>query len=157
MSDATAEAPSGAVELNYERVFAAPREKVFSAWTDPDILSRWWGPKSFTIPEVSIDLREGGAWRTVMRAPSGDLHRVSGVYKEIDPPTRLVFTWAWESDDGRGHESTVTVEFDEVAEGTLMRFHQGIFESPNAAAMHNEGWTSTFDKFADFIAGGGLG
>ena len=155
MADTTQTA--GALELSYERTFAAPRASVFAAWTDPEILARWWGPKTHTIPEVSLDPKVGGAWMTLMRSPEGTEHRVSGVYREISPPTRLVFTWAWGFDGQRGHETVVTVEFDEVPEGTLMRFHQAAFESPDMTVAHDQGWTSTFEKFADFAAAGGLG
>ena len=138
-------------------MFAAQPAQVFKAWTDPEILARWWGPKSHTIPEVSLDLREGGAWTTLMRSADGDEYRVSGVYREIVPPSRLVFTWAWETDGARGHETVVTLEFEEAFGGTLMRFHQGMFETDDMTVAHNQGWTSVFEKFDEFIAAGSLG
>src|SRR5262245_8894126 len=92
--------------LVIERVFKASPERVFKAWTDPAVLATWWGPIGFTAAEYRLDVRKDGAWRTVMRAPDGSSHRVSGVYREIMPPTRLVFTWGWEEDGGqRGHET----------------------------------------------------
>src|SRR5260221_12772900 len=98
--------------LVIERVFKASPERVFNAWTDPAVLVKWWGPIGFTTPEFEFDLRSGGKWRTVMRAPDGSTHPVSGVYREIRPPTRLVITWAWEEADGRrGHENEVEVTF----------------------------------------------
>src|SRR6266705_2898847 len=80
--------------LVIERVFKASPERMFKAWTDPAVLVTWWGPVGFTTPECQVDLRAGGAWRTVMRAPDGRTHPVSGVYREILPPKRLVITWA---------------------------------------------------------------
>jgi len=145
-----------ALELAYERIFAAPPERVFHAWTDAGVLARWWGPKSFTIPEVSLDVRVGGAWMTLMRAPDGAEYRVGGVYREIDPPRRLVFTWAWLNDGVRGHETTVTVEFEAARGGTLMRFHQARFADSGDAARHNEGWTSAFECLDHLIAEAGL-
>jgi uncharacterized protein YndB with AHSA1/START domain len=154
MSDAAARSKpaTDALALTYERVFDAPRAKVFKAWTDPSILAKWWGPKQHTIPKVDMDLREGGTWATVMRSPAGDEIKVGGTYRKIDPPARLSFTWAWIHDGKRGHESVVTVDFEDQGPRTLMRFHQGAFESAEAAAMHNQGWTSTWEKLDDFIA-----
>ena len=150
------DAAFSACELRYERVFAAPPERVFHAWTDPQVLARWWGPKGCVIPEISIDLREGGEWMTLMREPDGGEHRVSGVYREIVPPRRLVFTWAWDNDGERGHESTVTVEFEAAPGGTLMRFHQATFRTAEMTRLHNEGWTSCLDGFEEFVAAGNL-
>jgi glutathione S-transferase len=158
MTDANGNGAGGAEArtLAIERVFAAPPDRVFNAWTDPAVLARWWGPESHTIADVSIDLREGGEWMTVMVSPEGDRHHVSGVYLEIVPPRRLVFTWAWTGDGGRGHETTVTVTFEPHPAGTLMHFHQATFAAAEHARLHNQGWTSTFDGFDRFIAGGGL-
>jgi uncharacterized protein YndB with AHSA1/START domain len=79
--------------LIIERVFNAPPAEVFAAWTDPAILTRWWGPEGHSTPECDMDVRPGGAWRTKLIGPDGD-HIVSGVYREIAPPSRLVFTGA---------------------------------------------------------------
>jgi len=115
------------------------------------------GPKEHTIPEVLIDLREGGQWMTLMRPPDGSEHRVSGLYREIVPPHRLVFTWAWDNDDERGHESMVTVEFEQAPGGTLTRFHQATFKTEDMTHLHNEGWTSCLGGFEEFVAAGNLG
>src|SRR5262249_17479359 len=74
------------------RIFDAPRELVFKAWTDPVHVARWWGPKGFTNPVCEIDLRVGGELRIVMRAPDGAEHPMKGVFQEIEPPARLVFS-----------------------------------------------------------------
>jgi len=139
-------------ELTYERVFHAPRERVFEAWTKPEVLSRWWGPGDATAPEVSLDLREGGEWMTVIRFPSGSEHHIAGVYREIDPPSRLVFTWGWINDGKRGHETLVTIEFEDQGEATLMRFHQGTFLEPEHAKNHNEGWQGIWTSLDRFLA-----
>jgi uncharacterized protein YndB with AHSA1/START domain len=76
------------------RAVAAGRERVFNSWTDPDQLRRWWGPSGFTCPEAVVDLRPGGSYRLVMQPPGGGpLMSVTGTYREVDPPTRLVYTW----------------------------------------------------------------
>jgi len=158
MSEAAArkKPETGALELTYERLFEAPRAKVFEAWTNPAILAKWWGPKSFTTPTVELDLREGGRWTTTMRAPSGEDHVVAGTYTRIEPPRRLSFTWAWVQGGEHGHQTTVDVEFEERGAQTLMRFRQGAFESAEAVAQHDHGWTSTWEGFEEFVAAGGL-
>jgi len=101
--------------LHLERLIAAPPERVFAHWVEPALLVKWWGPEGAHIPEHAIDVRPGGAWRTTMGFSDGRRMTVSGVYRTIDAPKRLVFTWAWEDEKGeRGHETEVTVEFAAV-------------------------------------------
>ena len=101
--------------LRLSRSFAAPRERVFRAFTAPAQMVKWWGPKGWTVPACTLDARPGGDWHTVMRSPEGKDHVVSGVYRQVLPPERLVFTWAWEGDGARGHETVVTIELFESA------------------------------------------
>jgi uncharacterized protein YndB with AHSA1/START domain len=138
--------------LIIERVFKAGPETVFKAWTDPAILVKWWGPEGFETPECKMDVRAGGAWRTTMVSPKGDSHTVSGVYREISPPRRLVMTWGWEQDSNRGHETVIEVTFEPTGTGTKMRLVQSVFESQNARDMHSEGWNSTFNDLERFLA-----
>ena len=89
-------------ELRLTRRFNAPRERVFDAWTDPELLRRWWaaGP-DWDTPEAEVDLRPGGRYRLSMRNPqSGDVHTVGGEYTEISRPARLAYTWQWEDMPG---------------------------------------------------------
>jgi len=132
--------------LVIERVFKASPERVFRAWTDPAVLVTWWGPDGFTTPEFTFDVRPGGAWRTVMRSPDGNPHPVSGIYREINPPRRLVITWAWEEDGKRGHETEIEVTFSAIENGTRMRLVQRLFQSPESRDRHRHGWTQSFDK-----------
>jgi uncharacterized protein YndB with AHSA1/START domain len=78
--------PNDALVLRLSRSFAAPRERVFRAFTAPTQLAKWWGPKGFTVPACTMDVRAGGAWHTVMRSPEGKVHILSGVYRELIPP-----------------------------------------------------------------------
>src|SRR5438105_5799491 len=90
----------------------APREVVFAAWTDAEQAAQWWGPQGFTTISCEMDVRVGGGYRACMRSPEGTRHCRRGTYREIVPPTRLVFTYAWEDADGNpGHETLVTVTF----------------------------------------------
>jgi uncharacterized protein YndB with AHSA1/START domain len=134
-----------------ERHFAARPERVFQALTDPAELVRWWGPEGFTVPECELDVRPGGAWRTCMRSPDGNLHCVSGVYREIVPPKRLVYTWSWET-EGPPHETLVTIELVARDGGTdLTLLHQG-FKSDDSRDQHAGGWGGCFDSLVQYFA-----
>ena len=143
--------------LRISRSFAAPREQVFRALTEPDQLVKWWGPRGFTVPECALAVRPGGAWRTVMRSPEGRDHIVSGVYREVVPPARLVFTWAWEGEGGRGHETLVTIELHEQGDRTELTLRQETFESESARDQHAHGWASCLDCLEEALAGGAVG
>jgi uncharacterized protein YndB with AHSA1/START domain len=103
--------------LRIRRVFAAPQHKVFSAWTEPEELKKWWRVgENWTTPLAEIDLRTGGRFVLGTKPPDGALHVISGEYREVVPPSRLVYTWRV---DGSGpEENEVTVEFRPVGEDT---------------------------------------
>ncbi|MBA2247950.1 MAG: SRPBCC domain-containing protein, partial [Chloroflexia bacterium] len=90
--DPTTTAPTDEPIFTMTRTFDAPRELVFTAWTDPAHLAQWWGPHGFTNPVCEVDLRPGGAWRIDMQGPDGTIYPNKGVYQEIVPPERLVFS-----------------------------------------------------------------
>jgi uncharacterized protein YndB with AHSA1/START domain len=148
--------PNDALVLRLSRSFAAPRERVFRAFTAPTQLVRWWGPKGFTVPACTLDVRVGGAWRTVMRSPEGKDHIVSGVYREIMPPERLVFTWAWEEDGARGHETVVTIEFSETPGGTRLELTHERFQTEDSRNAHRDGWSSCLDCLEEALADGAI-
>lgn len=151
-STATTEDRPANRTLIIERVFKASPERVFKAWTDPAILIKWWGPEGFETPDCEMDVRAGGAWRTTMVSPKGEGHTVSGVYREISPPTRLVMTWGWEQDGERGHETVIEVTFQPSGSGTKMRLVQSVFETQNSRDMHSQGWNSTFNDLERVLA-----
>ena len=144
---------SGERELVITRIFAAPRQLVFKAWTEPERMMQWWSPRGFTTTSCTVDLRPGGAWRCCMRSPEGTEHTERGVYREIVEPERLVFTHAWEDADGKpGHETLVTVTFAEHGGKTTVTFHQAVFESVAARDSHQEGWGEGLDNLAAYLA-----
>lgn len=153
MSEISGAASITGRELTITRVFDAPRWLVFRAWTDPEQLARWWGPAGFTAPSVTMDVRPGGAWRTYIGSESGDIERwMHGVYREIDEPDRLVFTFAWEEPDGTlGNETLVTVTFADHGDKTEMIFHQAVFTSTEERDSHHEGWSECFDDLATYL------
>ncbi len=133
--------------LEMERLIPAPPERVFEYWTEPELVAKWFGPGDFDVPSSQLDLRPGGKWRTTIRSPEGKLRSVSGVYSAIEPPRRLVFTWAWDDDDGvRGHETQVTVTLEPTPGGTRLRLVQEDFQTREVRDRHNGGWTSSLNK-----------
>jgi uncharacterized protein YndB with AHSA1/START domain len=140
-------------ELVIKRVFDAPRELVFKAWTDPEHLKQWSAPQGFTIPVAEGDLRPGGKWRSMMRKPDGTELWLGGVYREIVEPERLVFTHAWDDKNGKpGHETVVTVTLVERDGKTEMTFRQGLFESVESRDGHQGGWTECFDRLEELLS-----
>jgi uncharacterized protein YndB with AHSA1/START domain len=139
-------------ELVITRVFDAPRELVWKAWTDRELAMQWSGPKGFEPVDFSLDAQPGGEWRFTMRSPeSGELAN-RGVVREAVEPERLVFTFAWDNDDGTpGREMLITIDFADIGGKTEMTFRQGIFESVEDRDGHIEGWSESFDKLAAFL------
>lgn len=106
-------------EIVITRVFEVPRRLVFEAWTKPEHVKRWWGLKSHTLPVCEIDLRVGGKWRYVLRAPDGSNHGFSGEYREIRPHERLVYSEGYEALPP-GHDYLVTTTFAERSGKTTL-------------------------------------
>ncbi len=146
-------APTTDRELLITRVFEAPRSLVFKAWTEPDRIMQWWGPRGFTTLSCEMDLRPGGLWRTRSRSPEGKEYAEHGIFREIVEPERLVFTQAWEDAAGNPkHETLVTITFTEQGNKTLLSFRQGVFESVPSRDAHEEGWSSAFELLAESLA-----
>lgn len=139
------------------RDFRAPRERVWSAWTEPDAIIRWHGPKFYRAAEFKADVRVGGAWRACLKSDNvGDVALwQSGRYLVVTPPERLEFTFAWETpghEDGPGVETHVVVRLEELANGdTRMHFSQTGFLSDKSAKSHSVGWNGTFDRLEEFL------
>lgn len=133
--------------LHMERLIPAPPDRVFRAFTETTDFAAWWGPEGVTIPEADIDLRPGGKWRTVLRTPDGALNIVGGVYRKIEAPSQLVFTWAWDQDaqGTKGHETVVTLRFAAVPGGTKLTLEQATFADSEQRAKHQNGWGLSFD------------
>jgi uncharacterized protein YndB with AHSA1/START domain len=139
-------------ELVITRILDAPPSLVFQAWTAREHLVRWSCPHRFTLTHCEGDLRPGGAWRSCMHSADGEDLWLSGVYREIVEPERLVFTHAWEDARGkRGHETLVTVTFAAQGGKTKMTFRQAFFESVEERDGHQGGWTECFDRLAELL------
>ena len=146
MSTAAAVKPS----LTIKRRFNAPPEKVFSAWTDPEKVKRWMGPDAVVVLSAESDLRTGGRYRWIMKSPDGEQHDVSGLYREVVPNEKLVFTWAWKSTPER--ESLVTITLKKDGDGTVMTLQHEQFFDEEARDRHNQGWTGAMDELEAYLA-----
>ena len=139
--------------LTITRTFDAPRRLVWLAWTDPRHFLGWWGPRHHPAVDVAMEVRAGGRWRHGLRSvETGAELWHGGVFREVRPPERLVFTFAWEEEGERGVETVVTVTFEEQGGKTVMRLHQAPFRSDFQSEDHNEGWNSSFDRLAEQLA-----
>jgi uncharacterized protein YndB with AHSA1/START domain len=136
--------------LTFERKFNAPREVVFSLWTEPRHLIRWYGPRGHSLTTCELDFREGGTWRVCMnRGDNEDEVWVWGTYHEIVVPEKLVFS---SSMHFHRYETLVTIDFDDLGDGTtLMRFRQGEFRTAQDCADHSWGWASALDCLMDYM------
>jgi uncharacterized protein YndB with AHSA1/START domain len=137
--------------LQLRRTFAAPREKVFRAWTDPEELKKWWGPPGYGTPSAEVDLRVGGKYRLGMRKlPDGPLFYLAGTFREVRAPERLTYTWRWEAEPEHG-ETLVTVEFHTRGGSTEIVLTHELFPTEKARQEHERGWSSSFDKLARIL------
>lgn len=137
--------------LRLRRVFAAPRQRVFDAWTRPEELKRWCAPsEDYSTPIAEIDLRVGGRYRIGMKSPDGNLYVVTGTYREVQPPEKLVYTWSWEG--GEMGETLVTVEFREVEGATELVLTHELFPDTKAREDHEQGWTGCLERLGRLVS-----
>jgi uncharacterized protein YndB with AHSA1/START domain len=143
------------LSLEIKRLIKAPRERVFDAWTSPDEILKWFGPEGTCQPlSAQVDLRVGGEYR--IRAISqacGGPTEVSGVYREVQRPSRLVYTWQWNDPPLNFGETLVTVDFVDFNGATEVRLHQEGFPNVEMRDGHNYGWSASFDKLERLFHG----
>ncbi len=147
----------GEREIVITRVFDAPRELVFKAWTDAKHLAQWWGPKGFTNPVCESDARVGGAWRIVMRSPDGVEYPCGGVYREIVKPERLVFTNNATDKDGNPIlDGLTTVTLAEQGDETKLTLQTRAAALVDYAVAYlggmEAGWTQSLERLAEKLA-----
>jgi uncharacterized protein YndB with AHSA1/START domain len=136
------------------RVLDAPRDLVFRLWTEREHMAQWWGPRGFTNPVCELDVRVGGAIRIDMRAPDGTVYPMTGTFREISPPARLVFEAVAEDHDGNALlRSLTTVTFADEGGKTRLTVHaDAVGLSPLAPQMlagMEAGWTQSLEKLAE--------
>jgi uncharacterized protein YndB with AHSA1/START domain len=152
-------------ELVITRFIAAPRQLVWRAWTEPELMQRWWGPKDFTAPFCRIDLRVGGSYLACMRAPDGQDYWSTGVYRRIEPPALLVCTDSFADEQGNvvpaSHygmegdwplELLITVTFEEEGGGTRLTLRHAGLPPGKMTEECAEGWNQSLDKLVMVLA-----
>jgi len=147
-------------EFVMERIFAAPRELVWQAWTKPEYLAHWWGPKGWTLPVCNVDFRPGGVWHYCMRGPEGEEGWGKAIYQEIVEPERIVYLDTFSDEAGNSVEGmpemVITVTFAEHNGKTRLTAHAQFasaadLESVVAMGMV-EGLAETWDRLEAYLA-----
>jgi uncharacterized protein YndB with AHSA1/START domain len=139
--------------LTLKRRLKARPAQVFAAWTDPEKIIHWFGPHETIQGSVKaeMDVRTGGRYQVGFKTVDGEYHQVGGVYREVVPDRRLVFSWAWHSTPERESLVTVTVAAD-GENGTLLTLHHEQFFDQKARDGHERGWTGTMEKLDRYFA-----
>ena len=161
-SSKTAVAPSR--EITITRVFDAPRELIWKAWTEPEEFMRWWGPKGFTSPACKIDLRVGGVYLACMRSPEGQDFWSTGTYREIVVPERIVYTDSFADAEGNVVPAThygmgadiplellVTVTLEPYEGKTKLTLRHAGLPAGEMSDLTSAGWNESFDKLAEAV------
>jgi uncharacterized protein YndB with AHSA1/START domain len=152
-------------EIVITRFFDAPRELAWRAWTEPELVKQWWGPKNYTAPSVAIDLRVGGKYLYCMRSPEGRDIWITGVYREIARPERIVSTDSFADEKGNVVPATyygmskdfpaellVTVTFEVQATRTKLTLRHTGFPPGDTSDSARAGWNESLDKYASVLA-----
>jgi len=142
--------------LVLKRLFSAPIDQVFDAWTKAEVLAGWFGPESFIVSHAATNLSVGGTYEIDILSPEGNAIKHFGSYVEISRPYKLVFTWMLEDQACKGSEdqraeTLVSIEFKRVEQTTEITLtHEQL---PNQAAYdgHEFGWNSSFDSLATYL------
>jgi uncharacterized protein YndB with AHSA1/START domain len=137
--------------LELSRVLPADRETIFAAFTDPGELVQWWGPDGFSIPSADFEARPGAHYEIEMQPPDGESFCLRGEVREVDPPSRLSYTFVWDPPDPDDVETLVELNFVDQGPETTVELTQGEFTTEARVALHRNGWTDTFDKLERYL------
>lgn len=139
--------------LTIERTYDAPADRVFDAFTSEEVMRRWWhAGNDWETPEATVDLRIGGEVRIVMRDPHKPAeYGGGGVYTEIEPPSRLAFTWIWD-DDRDQVEQLIVIDFEDSGDATKVRFTHENLWNEETVRDHEDGWNKLFDNLERELA-----
>jgi predicted enzyme related to lactoylglutathione lyase/uncharacterized protein YndB with AHSA1/START domain len=141
-------------DIIVSRLIKAPRERVFAAWTTPSEIMKWFGPDTCHALSAEIDLRVGGEYKFKVKSEMMGETDLAGVYREVNPPSRLVYTWNWKSGPmAEMGETVVTVDFAERNGGTEVQITHTGFVSSEGASQHSYGWNGCLDKLEKAAVG----
>jgi uncharacterized protein YndB with AHSA1/START domain len=142
--------PQDSIQLR--RTFAAPRERVFRAWTDAREFALWFHPTTdHTTVITRLDAKVGGKYSLEMHHKGGNVHKLSGTYQQIKPPEKLSFTWRW-STDPPGQETLVSLDFLDHGNATEIVLLHGQFPDAETREKHNQGWNGCLEQLQSYLA-----
>ena len=137
--------------LRMTRDLPAPRAQVWRAFTDADVLARWWGPQGFTVPSLEFEPKAGATLLIAMQPPEGEPFGLEGEFREVEPPSLLSFTFRWDPPDPDDRETLVTLSIRDRGERTEVELTQGAFATEERRALHDQGWSESFERIADLL------
>lgn len=146
---------SGGLRLQLQTVLPAPPERVFDMLTTPPELARWWGPRGFTTPGITLDLDVGGGYRFTMQPPAGERFHLSGDFLEVAPPRRLVYTFRYEEPTPDDRVTVVTLDLEDRGDATQLSLSQGTFATQERLDLHRAGWTDSLERLREVLASPG--
>jgi uncharacterized protein YndB with AHSA1/START domain len=138
--------------LQLRRVLPASPEVVYAAFTEPEQLAGWWGPQGFAIPSIKFEASVGEDYTIEMQPPTGDAFHLTGELREVDPPRRLAYTFAWDPPASDDVETLVELSFRDLDDSTEVALEQGPFKTEERRGLHHDGWTDSFDKLERLIS-----
>ena len=139
------------LSFQLSRIIQASPQRVFEAMTDPEQVAEWWGPKGFSCPEVTLDVRIGGGYRIAMQPPEGDLFHLIGEYIDVQPPFRLAYTFRWEPPDPDDRETVAHLALRARDAATEIDLSQGTFATMARRELHEAGWTESLARLASHL------
>ncbi|HEY2200808.1 MAG TPA: SRPBCC domain-containing protein [Solirubrobacteraceae bacterium] len=137
--------------LEMTRVLPRAGSLVYAAFSDSNQLASWWGPEAFSIPRLRFEPRVGERCWIEMQPPDGEPFRLTGTFREVDPPVRLAYTFVWEPPAPDDVETVVVLSFSDLGESTEVAYTQGPFKTDARHELHRGGWTESFDKLERLI------
>ena len=143
--------------LSLTRQFDAPIDQVFDAWTNPEVIARWFGPEGFKVVNKHIELHVGGKYQIDILSPNDEVIKHFGEYVEITPPIKLVFTWKLENqacEGSKGQSANTLVSISFFSHGEETELHLVHEQLPDKAAYdgHSFGWNSSFDSLSQLLS-----
>ena len=140
------------LSLKLTRVVPAARDRVIECFVEAAEFAKWWGPRGFSIPTVDFAPRAGATYAIEMRPAQGDAFHLTGTFRYVELPERLVFSFEWVPADPDDVETVADLSFALVDDSTEVSLVQRPFKTEERLALHREGWTESFDKLTQLVS-----
>ena len=124
---------------------------MYEFFTDPERLAKWWGPRGFSIPSLDFAPRVSATYRIEMQPPDGDSFHLKGRFHDVDPPSRLAFSFNWDPADPDDVETLAELSFRAIDDSTELVLTQGAFKTDERLALHRDGWAESFEKLDELV------